>query len=800
KVVFHSNPDANAYLGQQPDLKDLGPSATKPGYELYELDQNVHVQLLGINDFHGQLDYSAKVSNRDVGGIEYLAAYLKQREATNPANTLMVQAGDLVGASRPVSALLQDEPTIRFMNEIGIDVGTIGNHEFDEGVAEMKRLINGGAHPKTEAKYGSFEGANFDYIVANVEDEKTGQLILPPYAIKEVDGVKIGFIGVVTTETPSIVTASGVAGVKFTDEVEAINKYAAELKGKGVESIVVLAHDPGTSATNGTNPTGKVVEIANAVNDEIDVIYGAHDHKYLNSTVDGKLLVQSYSYGTAFSDVDLTIDPVTKDIVTKTAEVTSTFKDSITPDAKIKAELDKYQADIAPQTSEVVGVTTAPISRTQNKAGEAPMGNLIADSMRAKTGTQFAFMNIGGVRDEIKQAGNVTWGDLFAIQPFGNDVVSLKITGDQVRTLINQQFQADRYRIMQISGLKYTWSDKLPLGQKVVDIFLPDGSKIDPAAQYSVSVNNFMADGGDGFTILKQGKERTVWTTDLDALVDYVKTIEGPITAGIEGRIVLDEEVTADVNEVTDQSTAVTGKTEAGATVAVTAGEVSKTTTAAEDGSFSVEIPVQKAGTEVVVTITDKALNVKEVRLTVKDVTDPFAPVIEPVTNLSTEIKGHGAEPGTHVYITNGYNLKLHLTADANGNFSAPLMAPLREGTSLFVFSVDLSFNLSPIGSTMVLDVIAPDKAVVNAVSNKDKVVTGKAEAGSTVTVSSSKGVLGKATTGVNGKFSVTLSSVQSAKTVLTVVVSDPSGNKSATTVTVLDKIAPVVSGVSNNG
>ena len=801
KLVFHSNPDAKEYLGQQPDVNALGSSTTKPGYELYELDQNVHVQLLGINDFHGQLDYSTKVSNRDVGGIEYLAAYLKQREATNPANTLMVQAGDLVGASRPVSALLQDEPTIRFMNEIGIDVGTIGNHEFDEGVAEMKRLIHGGAHPKTEEKYGAFEGANFDYVVANVEDEKTGELILPPYAIKEVDGVKIGFIGVVTTETPSIVTASGVAGVKFTDEVEAINKYTAELKSKGVESIVVLAHDPGTSATNGSNPTGKVVEMASEIDDEVDVIYGAHDHKYLNSTVDGKLLVQSYSYGTAFSDVELTIDPITKDIVTKTAEVASTFKDSITPDAKIKAELDQYQADIAPQTQQVVGTVTAPISRTQNKAGEAPMGNLIADSMRAKTGTQFAFMNIGGVRDEIKKAGDVTWGDLFAVQPFGNDVVSLKLTGDQVRTLINQQFQADRYRIMQISGLKYTWSDKLPLGQKVVDIFLPDGSKMDPAAEYTVSVNNFMADGGDGFTILKEGKERKVWTTDLDALVDYIKSIEGPINAGIEGRIVLDEEVTADINEVTDQSTTVTGKTEAGATVAVTAGETSKTTTATEDGRFSVEIPVQKAGTEVVVSITDKALNVKEVRLTVKDVTDPNAPVLEPVTNLSTVIKGHGAEPGTHVYITNGFNLKVHLTADANGNFSVPLMAPLKEGTQIFAFSVDLSFNLSPIGYTVVLDVIAPNKAVVNAVSNKDKVVSGTAEAGTTVTVSTSKGVLGTAKTGADGKFSISLKSALGAKTVVTVVVTDPSGNKSeATTVTVGDKIAPVVSGVVNNG
>ncbi|MBV7505701.1 bifunctional 2',3'-cyclic-nucleotide 2'-phosphodiesterase/3'-nucleotidase [Bacillus sp. sid0103] len=812
KAVFHSAPEAKPYLGQQPDVKDLGASTTKAGYELYELDQNVHVQLLGINDFHGQLDTwrSIKDSTGKVvdysGGVEWLAAYLKDREATNPANTLMLQAGDLVGASPPVSALLQDEPTIRMMNEIGMDVGTIGNHEFDEGVAEMKRLIHGGDHPKTaqyEAKYGKFTGSTMDYVVANVVDEKTNETILPPYAVKEVEGVKIGFIGVVTTETPTIVTPKGVEGVKFTDEVTAVNKYAKELTDQGVKTIVVLAHNPGTSKTDGTAATGKVVDMAKAIDPAVDVIYGAHDHKYLNTNVDGKVLVQSWSYGTAFSDIDLTIDPTTGDVIkdqTK-AEVVDTLHSKITANAKIKAELDGYQEDIKPVVSQVVGTTSAAITNVANTSGESALGNLIADGMRSVTGTQLGFMNSGGIRNPLPE-GTITWGDLFKVQPFGNDLVTMTVTGDQIRTLLNQQFQAppSYNKIMAISGLKYTWSDNKPYGSKVLDIYLENGTPLDPTAEYTITVNNFMADGGDGFAVLKSGKNRVTNVVDLDGFIQYFKSLPQPVTSQIEGRIVLDKEVTSDVNEVTDQSTTVTGKTEAGATVVVTAGDVNKTTTASEDGNFSVEIPVLKAGTEVVVTITDKALNVKEVRLTVKDVTDPFAPVIEPVTNLSTEIKGHGAEPGTHVYITNGFNLKLHLTADSEGKFSAPLLAPLKEGTLLFAFSVDLSFNLSPIGSTMVLDVIAPKKAVVNAVSNKDKVVTGTAEAGSTVTVSSSKGNLGIAKTGVDGKFSVTLSAVQAAGTDLTVVVSDPSGNKSETTVTVLDKIAPVVSGVVNNG
>ncbi|HEY2422406.1 MAG TPA: bifunctional 2',3'-cyclic-nucleotide 2'-phosphodiesterase/3'-nucleotidase, partial [Neobacillus sp.] len=417
KLVFRSSPAAVSILDSVPNVKDVGPEVVDGvTWEQYALDQNVHVQLLGINDLHGQLDYKATVSGKPVGGIEYLAGYLKEREATNPTNTLMVHAGDAVGASRPVSALLQDEPTIRFLNEIGFDVGTIGNHEFDEGVTEMMRLINGGSHPKTVDKYGAFEGAAFPYVAANVVDEKTGKLILNPYVIKEVDGVKIGFIGVVTTETPSIVTASGVAGVKFTDEVDAINKYAKELQGKGVKAIVVLAHDPGTSALDGSNPTGKVVDMAKAIDPEVDVIFGAHDHKYLNSTVDGKLLVQSYSYGTAFSDVDLTIDPFTQDIVSKQAEIVSTFQNPEHLDAKIKAELDAYQAEVAPITSQVVGQAAVEITRTANEAGETALGNLIADGMLAATKTDFAFMNVGGIRDDLHK-GPITWGDLFAIQP-----------------------------------------------------------------------------------------------------------------------------------------------------------------------------------------------------------------------------------------------------------------------------------------------------------------------------------------------------------------------------------------------
>ncbi|MDN3019018.1 bifunctional 2',3'-cyclic-nucleotide 2'-phosphodiesterase/3'-nucleotidase [Paenibacillus sp. BSR1-1] len=632
-LQFNSSPDAKIYADASPNIKDAGANPDGSGFEQYTLDQNVHIQLLGINDFHGQLDTWRQIKDSSgkvvdySGGIEYLAAYLKQREATNPANTLMVQAGDLVGASPPVSALMQDEPTIRMMNEIGIDVGTIGNHEFDEGVAEMKRLIYGGSNPKTEkyeAKYGKFTGANFPYVVANVVDEKTNQNILPPYVVKEVDGVKIGFIGVVTTETPTIVTPSGVAGVKFTDEVTAINKYAKELTDKGVKTIVVLAHDPGTSKTDGTAATGKVVDMAKAIDPSVDVIYGAHDHKYLNTTVDNKTLVQSWSYGTAFSDIDLTIDAVSGDIIDRKAEVVDTLHSKITADAKIKAELDGYQEDIKPIVSQVVGSISAPITNVANASGESALGNLIADGMRKVTGTELGFMNSGGIRNPLQGGpdGKITWGDLFKVQPFGNDLVTMTVTGDQIRTLLNQQFQAppSYNKIMAVSGLRYTWTDSQPYGSKVLDIYLEDGSLIDPEAEYTITVNNFMADGGDGFSVLKSGKNRVTNVVDLDGFIQYFKSLPQPVSAQIEGRILIDNFVEEPQVSVTNYDDTLYGTTEPGAkVVAKVSGKVLGTATADDQGYF--EIPMGQTfakGTVIRLDITDRTGNLTPFDITVE--------------------------------------------------------------------------------------------------------------------------------------------------------------------------------------
>ncbi|MBS8265737.1 bifunctional 2',3'-cyclic-nucleotide 2'-phosphodiesterase/3'-nucleotidase [Mesobacillus boroniphilus] len=531
KLTFKSTPDAQSVANG--NVKFLDTFTDEKGtWGKYELDlTTVDVQLLGINDFHGQINITKKVSNRNAGRADYLAAYLKEREAANPENTFMLHAGDAVGASAPASALLQDEPTIEILNKIGFDLGTLGNHEFDEGVEEMMRLINGGTHEKT----GDFAGANFPYVAANVVNKETGELILNPYEIKEFGGVPVGFIGVVYSDTPSIVTPSGTAGVEFTDEVDAINKYTLELKAQGVKAIVVVSHNPGQSKFDGTDATGEVVDFANKVDDEVDVIFAGHSHQYLNSVVDGKLLVQAYSSGTAFADVDLTLDVETKDFVSKKAEIVTTFQDSITPDPEIKAMVDKYEADVAPIINEVIGSAEVAMTREQNEHGESTLGNLIADAMRVEMGTDFAFMNPGGIRADL-DAGEITWGELFTIQPFGNDLVKMTLTGAEIRELLNQQFNPDKVRMLQLSGLSYEWSDELEYGEKVLDIYLPSGELIDEEADYTVTVNNFMAGGGDNYTALLKGRDQFIGPTDLDGLVNYIKA-NGTVGVGIEDRV-----------------------------------------------------------------------------------------------------------------------------------------------------------------------------------------------------------------------------------------------------------------------
>lgn len=507
-------------------------------------DNFAEVQLLTFNDFHGNLEpvSTSLPGCPTAGGAAYLGAYLDLYEQQNPDGTIRVHAGDSVGGSPLISSYFHDEPTIEAMNLMELDVGTLGNHEFDEGAQEMLRLIDGGQRSDEGAfKIGpdgepintsdpDFAGADFPYISANVVYADTGELVLDPYTIVERDGVKIGFIGVTTPETEQIVVPDAVAPFDFLDISDTVDRYTAELQEQGVETIVVLAHS-GAGQTGSNKATGEIITETRQMNDEVDVVVAGHSHSRLNAKVDGKLVVQAYSYGTAFADVDLVINRETGDVVKSSAEIVRTCTDGVEPDPELAALVAEYQAAIEPIANRVVGTAGEPITRESTAAGESALGDLIADAQRTFAGADFAFMNPGGIRANI-EAGEVTYAELFAVQPFDNGLVTMDLTGEQVYRLLEQQFRADGgSTILQVSGLEYTYNPSNPVGSKVTSVTLPDGSTLDPSATYTVAVNGFLATGGDGFTVFEEGQNVQTVGGDLEALEAYIQGLAQPFTA-----------------------------------------------------------------------------------------------------------------------------------------------------------------------------------------------------------------------------------------------------------------------------
>lgn len=533
-VTFTTSPNAEKYIGEGSPFSYTGKTDAK-GFGIFKFDLNrgVKVQLLGVNDLHGQLDTVTKVSSQNAGHIEYTAAALEQEEATNP-NTLMLHAGDMIGGSPLISALFQDEPTIEILEELGFDAGTLGNHEFDEGIDELKRMINGGNHPNGTPGY---DGMNFPLVAANAYDTRDGKLITEPYTVLETGGQQIGVIGVVTQETPTQIVRKGNETLQITDEAEAINKYTAELKKQDVEAIVVLAHNP--AAQTGYTDAYDASRIAEQVSDEVDVIFTAHNHVKVNRVVDNKLIVQAYSYGSAFSDVEVEIDPTTGDIYKKSAEIKTVFQNDYKPDPEVAAIMDKYEEKAEPIKAQVVGQSLTTLEKgyptVAKEFGDLGLGNLIADGMVAVMDADFAMMNGGGVRSPL-EAGEVSYGDLFAIQPFGNVLNKVKLSGADIRVILDEQITA-RGLDYHIAGFKYTYRyDDATKTGKVVDITLPDGTSIDPAKEYTVVVNNYMY-GNISTSIGKLSTDMEVGPIDLDATVDYVKSFTTPIDYKSEGRI-----------------------------------------------------------------------------------------------------------------------------------------------------------------------------------------------------------------------------------------------------------------------
>lgn len=521
----------------------------------------VDVQLLGINDFHGALeaDQTFRTGPQPgdvaaVGGIEYLSGLVKAKEREN-ANTTVVSAGDLIGASPLLSALFHDEPTIEAMNLLGLDYDAVGNHEFDEGAAELLRMQHGGCHPVDGCQDGDgFEGADFRFLAANVVRADSGETIFPAYAIERYRGARVGFIGLTLAGTPEIVTPSGVAGLRFLDEAQAINAAAARLRRRGVRTIVVLIHQGGRRSGFGFDDCGGVGDpirsIVQRTTRDVDIFLSGHTHQAYNCVIDGRPVTSASSNGRLITDVELTIDRRTGEPASIHAENQLVFRrPGVDPvDPRETALLDRYRPLAAPIANRVIGSLAADVTRATTPAGESAAGDLIADAQleatRATGGAVIAFMNPGGIRGDFVYApsgseapGEVTYGEAFTIQPFGNTLVTKTLTGAQIERLLEQQFQTGR-TLQVSSGFGYTWDASRPAGDSVDPASIRLGGVVlDPATGYRVTVNSFLADGGDGFTVLREGTDTVGGPLDLDALSAYFAA-HSPVAPPLRDRIV----------------------------------------------------------------------------------------------------------------------------------------------------------------------------------------------------------------------------------------------------------------------
>lgn len=548
----------------------------------------LELRILGFNDFHGQISSGRVVAGRPVGGAGVFLSYLKAASEGFENRTLIAHAGDLIGASPLSSALLRDEPTLAFTNLLGNShctredrrsprcnvVATPGNHEFDKGEAELLRQLDGGNHADGPFLDDPWPGANHPWISANIVRADSGKTLLRPWHIKRVSyadakgrmrQMPVGFIGAVLRGTPSIVSAEGIRNLRFVDEAEAINAQVGALRRRGVETIVVLIHQGGFQTnyvgdTNTTRPTvgGEIVEIVNRLDPAIDLVISGHSHAFSNALVANAagqpvLVTQAFANGTAYSEIDLKIDTATRDVVERNARIVTTWADAgpgLAPDARAVALTQAAEAAVAPLANRVVAPYVGDITRSANAAGESALGNLIADAQRATMATQIAFMNPGGIRADLLCAAgavcNATYGSLFTVQPFGNVLTKMDLSGAQIVRLLEQQFQpvsatTGRVRFLQVSGLSYTWDNarvnaaNFACSGCIVDVRDGNGAPLNPAASYSVTVNSFLADGGDGFLVLREGANRVGGPLDIDGLVAYLPTLAPPFSAPAVG-------------------------------------------------------------------------------------------------------------------------------------------------------------------------------------------------------------------------------------------------------------------------
>ena len=534
--------------------------------------ETVDVQVLAINDFHGALEPAAgpngEVGSQDAGGVEYLATHLARLKATNP-NTVVVSAGDNIGGTPLLSSLSHDESSIEALNLAGLQISTVGNHELDEGWWELARIATGGCHPVDGCQDGTpFTGAAFEYLAANISLDPqqadpqmvaragvTGNAprpLFPAFTIRDVDGVRIGFIGLILQGAPGVIAPASIRGLTFGPEAEAANEAARQLRQQGVRAIVVLIHEGGTPASADTNGCDRLstdfVDLVRRMSDDIDVVVSGHTHRAYNCTIGTKLVTSASSTGRLITDIDLRLARAGGAIISKSARNRVVTRD-VEKHPAATALIANYRSVAGEIGGRVVGTFEASLLREPNEAGESPLGDIIADAMLEGAATApggaavVAFTNPGGMRGDIVRMGGVgpataTFTQLFDVQPFGNTVIVKTLTGEAIVDLLEEQFGPRRTRILQVSrGFTYAYDVSRPRGQRIDRASVRiAGMALVPAQRYRVATIDYLWEGGDGFTALASGTDPVVVGGDVDVLADYFSR-RSPVAPGPQNRI-----------------------------------------------------------------------------------------------------------------------------------------------------------------------------------------------------------------------------------------------------------------------
>lgn len=538
----------------------------------------VDIQLLAFNDFHGALEPPAGANGRigqtPAGGVEYLATHLRSLAATNP-NTVIVSAGDNIGATPLLSGMFHDEPSIEALNATGVRLSAVGNHELDEGWGELVRMQKGGCHPADGCQDETpFNGASFRFLAANilVDPARVDRQVLrqsgwkgtapgslfPPYAVERIGGVKVGFIGLTLRGAPSIVSPQGITGLTFQPEPAAANAAAAALRRQGVNAIVVLIHEggtprgePGQEDPSGCEDfSGPIVDIAKEMSPSIDVVVSGHTHRAYVCTIASKLVTSAASLSRLITDIDLRVDRASGRVVGKTARNVTVTRD-VAKTAGETAVIEHYLPLAASVASKPVGTATAPIPMARNAAGESALGDIIADGMleaaRAAAGdVDFAFTNPGGIRSDLVPSGpaaagnlgTITYNDVFNVLPFGNVVVVRTMTGDAIVRMLEEQF-GEPLRVLQMStGVTYAWDATKPAGSRINrDSIRINGEPLVPTRRYRMASVDFLWNGGDAFlTAAKEATDPVGVGADVDVFLGYLGR-HSPVAPGPQDRI-----------------------------------------------------------------------------------------------------------------------------------------------------------------------------------------------------------------------------------------------------------------------